>query len=71
MYVIQCLVTGGKTGTREGLLKEWGEVAHFDSYEEAEAKAAALRKRRAFKNYATAPYFYYAVRRLQSTNGPN
>jgi len=67
MYVIHCHVIGGKTGTREGLLKYPGstEVMYFDSYRTAEAKAIALQRRRRQKQFATPPYFSYTVQTAQ------
>lgn len=37
----------------------------FDTYEQAEAKAVALRKRRKLKQYATAPFSSYVVQAVQ------
>ena len=41
-YVIRCQVSGGVTGTREGLLKENGEVRYFSTATEADAEALRL-----------------------------
>ena len=37
-YAINCVVTGGRHGTREAFLKSWGEVMYFATYDEALAK---------------------------------
>ena len=65
MYVIKCLVTGGKTGTRKALLKCRGVVIDFDTYEVAFAKAEALQRRRRQKQYSTPPFFSYTVQATQ------
>lgn len=44
MFNIRCRVSGGVTGTRESLLKASGEVAMFETFEDAETHAAHLNK---------------------------
>src|SRR5262245_13749723 len=70
MYVIRCVVTGDKRGTRETLLTypRSSEIMHFDSYEAALAKATAMQLRRRQKQFATAPFFAYSVATVSVLN---
>lgn len=58
-YEIECEVSGGVTGCRTGMLKgPDGEVAQFETREEAEAKAAQLTADRNGNPYRTTTYRY-------------
>ncbi len=41
-YVIECTVSGGSTGFRQGLLKSMGGIKYFDSLAEAQKEAHEL-----------------------------
>lgn len=60
MWVIQCMVTGGVTGTRVSLLKRRDKVCYFKCRNEAQARADALEKS-ANDAYATARFYYTVV----------
>jgi hypothetical protein len=60
-FLIWCRVTGGVTGTREGVLKRNGERATFATRAEAEAEAARLDKQMNHR-YAVASFSYSVVR---------
>ena len=62
MYVIHCYVSGGVTGTREGLLKDNDQVKRFDTYEVAEKEAEALNQSRNGPNARA--FFSYTVRKF-------
>lgn len=59
-YNIWCRVSGGRTGTREALLKSDGVVTEFPSQESAEAEAARLNTTMN-NRWSTAAFSYKAV----------
>ena len=56
MYKIRCQVQGGITGYRTALLKKNGEIAEFETREEAQAEADRLTEK--MLNNHTASFSY-------------
>lgn len=44
MYIVNCSVSGGVTGSRSSVLKEKGKTRYFDTFEEASSHASELTK---------------------------
>lgn len=59
-YHVMCRVSGGVTGTREGLLKEDGRVRLFATFEEADAEAKRIQASMG-SPYSLATFRYWPV----------
>jgi len=62
-YVIRCEVSGGVTGRRTHLLKNYGYVVEFATRKAAEARARQLTKTTMDNPYRTANFSYTAEKR--------
>ena len=58
-FIVRCRVSGGVTGTREGIVKKDGEYLYFDTMEEASQHAKHYRNQ-ANGPHATAHFEYWA-----------
>ena len=60
MYQIMCRVSGGVTGTREGILKKDGEERWFESKDNATREAQRLNEEMNHAN-STAHFQYWVI----------
>jgi len=60
-WIVMCRVSGGVTGTREGVLKHLGATRYFEDADEAHAEAARLRVSMNASRFGGASYQYWAV----------